>query len=553
MAIQSNSIKGSGYGNPYIDSLIWGCGWLPGAGLTSLSLTYCFGSGLSSNHPSDYGSVNGLSWTSLEIGAFQSALNSYMAVANINFVQTNSPSSANLVFWKLTSATMGANTLGMFDVPNQQYSQLYGYFNSSDSTWSKVSSAGSDAFNTIVHELGHAVGLAHPHDGGDHRDASVFPGVRSSWNTGTYELNQSIWTVMSYNRGWNKDPGPSDLSYGGALTPMAFDIAALQKLYGSNNQYHLGSDIYLLPTTNSLGVGWSCIWDAGGTDTISAATSLGPCTIDLRASPLMGQNAGGYVSWVSGIAGGLTIANSVVIENAIGGAGNDTITGNDLSNRLEGGTGNDILNGGLGNDILNGGLGNDTFVLDSIDDKVLEDINAGDDLIQSSVSYTLPSNVENLTLTGSSAITAIGNELNNILTGNLGANILNGGAGNDILKGGLGNDTLTGGIGNDTFIFNSTLNATSNRDTITDFSHSDDTIQLSKSIMSALGALGTLSANDFKLSTQTLDSSDRIIYNQTSGALFYDTDGSGRSAALQIALLSSLPTGIDNTDFVIIA
>jgi Ca2+-binding RTX toxin-like protein len=128
-----------------------------------------------------------------------------------------------------------------------------------------------------------------------------------------------------------------------------------------------------------------------------------------------------------------------------------------------------------------------------------------------------------------------------------------GGFGNDVLNGGAGNDTMVGGAGNDTFIFNSTLNATSNRDTITDFSHSDDTIQLSKSVMTALGALGTLSVDDFKFSTQTLDSSDRIIYNQTSGALFYDTDGSGGSAALQIALLSSLPVSIDYTDFTIIA
>jgi Ca2+-binding RTX toxin-like protein len=129
---------------------------------------------------------------------------------------------------------------------------------------------------------------------------------------------------------------------------------------------------------------------------------------------------------------------------------------------------------------------------------------------------------------------------------------ISGGAGNDTLNGGLGNDTLTGGIGNDTFIFNTALNSTTNRDTITDFSHNDDTIQLSKSVMTALGTLGTLSVNDFKLSTQTLDSSDRIIYNQTSGTLFYDADGNGSSAAVQIAIIGNLPTGIDNTDFVII-
>ena len=140
-----------------------------------------------------------------------------------------------------------------------------------------------------------------------------------------------------------------------------------------------------------------------------------------------------------------------------------------------------------------------------------------------------------------------------IINGTSGNDVLTGTTSADTLNGGTGNDTLTGGLGNDTFIFNSALNSTSNRDTITDFSHSDDTIQLSKSVMSALGTLGTLSANDFKLSTQTLDSSDRIIYNQTSGALFYDADGSGRSAALQIALLDSRPAGIDYTDFTIIA
>jgi Ca2+-binding RTX toxin-like protein len=170
--------------------------------------------------------------------------------------------------------------------------------------------------------------------------------------------------------------------------------------------------------------------------------------------------------------------------------------------------------------------------------------------------------VENLRFIGTGNSTLTGNTLNNTLTGLTGNDTLSGGSGNDnlvggdgndLLFGGLGNDTLTGGSGSDTFIINTTLNATSNLDTITDFSHSDDTIQLSKSVMTALGGLGTFSANDFKLSSESLDSSDRIIYNQTSGALFYDADGSGGSAALQIALLSSLPVGIDYTDFTIIA
>ena len=271
----------------------------------------------------------------------------------------------------------------------------------------------------------------------------------------------------------------------------------------------------------------------------------------------------------------ITAYNYIQSGNALGLqewalSGNDVLNGSIYNDTLLSYNGNDTLNGGLGNDTMVGGLGNDTYVVNSISDVVTEALNAGTDLIQSSVTYTASANVENLTLTGTSNINATGNTLNNTLTGNSGINNLSGSdgndtlsgfAGNDILSGGndtdllfggLGNDTLTGGSGNDAFIFNTALNATSNRDTITDFSHADDTIQLSKSVMSALGVKGTLSTDDFKFSTQALDTSDRIIYNQTSGALFYDADGSGRSAALQIAILDSRPTGIDYTDFVII-
>jgi len=248
-----------------------------------------------------------------------------------------------------------------------------------------------------------------------------------------------------------------------------------------------------------------------------------------------------------------SIASLANIENlSFAGIGNATLTGNTLNNVLTGLAGNDTLNGGSGNDNMVGGLGNDTYIVDNTSDVITEASSEGTDTIQSSVTFTASAHVENLTLTGSAAINGTGNTLDNNITGNSGINNLSGGDGNDLLFGGLGNDTLTGGAGADTFVFNTKLNARSNLDTITDFSHSDDTIQLSKSVMSALGATGTLSANDFKFSTQTLDTSDRIIYNQTSGALFYDGDGSGRSAAVQIALLNSLPTGIDNTDFVIV-
>jgi Ca2+-binding RTX toxin-like protein len=115
----------------------------------------------------------------------------------------------------------------------------------------------------------------------------------------------------------------------------------------------------------------------------------------------------------------------------------EIITGNDT---LNGGAGNDTLDGGGGNDTLIGGTGNDIYIVDSSTDIIVENANEGTDTIQSSVTYTIATNVENLTLTGTAAINGTGNASNNVITGNSANNTLNGGAGNDTLIGGLGND-----------------------------------------------------------------------------------------------------------------
>ena len=116
-------------------------------------------------------------------------------------------------------------------------------------------------------------------------------------------------------------------------------------------------------------------------------------------------------------------------------------TGNTLANTLTGNAGDNVLSGGTGNDTMIGGLGNDTYVVDAVGDVVTELVGQGTDTVQSSVTYALGANVENLSLTGTAAINATGNTLNNVLTGNSGNNVLNGGAGDDTMIGGLGNDT----------------------------------------------------------------------------------------------------------------
>ena len=127
-------------------------------------------------------------------------------------------------------------------------------------------------------------------------------------------------------------------------------------------------------------------------------------------------------------------------DNIDGGAGTDTLSGGNGDDTLNGGAGNDSLDGGIGNDSLNGGTeadsmaggaGNDTYFVDNIGDAVTEALSAGTDVVQSSVTFTLSANVENLILTGAAAINGTGNASNNILSGNSAANILDGGAGAD--------------------------------------------------------------------------------------------------------------------------
>ena len=173
------------------------------------------------------------------------------------------------------------------------------------------------------------------------------------------------------------------------------------------------------------------------------------------------------VNGVPGV-GTFTVTN---FDHVQGTSQNDTIIGDTQNNQLSGNAGNDSLNGGAGNDTLNGGEGDDIYIIDSTTDIITENVGEGTDTIQSSVTYTIATNVENLTLTETDAINGTGNDVNNIILGNSANNIIFGNAGNDTLDGGGGSDALIGGAGDDIYIVDSTTdiiteNANGGTDTI---------------------------------------------------------------------------------------
>src|SRR5712671_4289962 len=218
-----------------------------------------------------------------------------------------------------------------------------------------------------------------------------------------------------------------------------------------------------------------------------------------------------------------------------GTSGNDSLVGTAGNDTINGFAGNDTIDGGAGADSMVGGAGDDLFFVDNAGDTVVELANEGLDEVRASVSYTLSDFVNNLTLVGS-AVSGTGNAIDNVITGNALNNTLNGGA---------GNDTLTGGLGADSFIFNQTPGA-ANADQITDFTSGTDNIRLDGSVMTQMGASGSFSAADGRFfaapgAAAGHDADDRVIYNTTTGQLWYDADGNGAGAAQLIATLQGAP------------
>ncbi|MBF0627005.1 MAG: calcium-binding protein [Magnetococcales bacterium] len=251
-----------------------------------------------------------------------------------------------------------------------------------------------------------------------------------------------------------------------------------------------------------------------------------------------------------------------------GGAGNDTLFGDAGQDFLFGEDGNDRLAGGVGMDRMAGGRGDDLYIVEEADDLVIETANAGNDQVESAISWQLGPNLENLTLTGTGTIDATGNRLANALTGNSAANtldggdggdtlqggdgddtlkggagpdVLQGGAGADTLSGGRGQDRLTGGAGADAFKF---ILRSEGGDVITDFQadQGDRLLFVSQNF----GALATGQLDASRLAIGTTDGAttpaQRFIFNTTSGLLRYDPDGNGALAGVTVATLNPLST-----------
>ncbi|MBC8996523.1 calcium-binding protein [Pseudomonas sp. N40(2020)] len=404
-------------GNALVDSLIsgtyWvGANWSP-TGPTNLS--YSFMAPVTSYFVIDYSPDNEYNalyeLTAGQKTAVTSALGAWSAVANINFTLTTD-----------TISNVGDMRFGGYRLMDDK-TAAWAYFPSNTPVAGDVwigpqtndanPGKGSYDYLTFVHEIGHALGLKHPFD-------------TSATNKTLLDstLDDVHFTVMSYNSNYSYQP----------TTPMVLDIIAIQSLYGANMAWQAGDTVYKWGANQSI---FETIWDGGGNDTIDGSNQLAPVSINLNEGAYS-QIGKAFIDYnnQTAINDGLAIAYGAKIENAIGSAFNDILTGNALNNTLD---------GGLGADTMSGGDGVDTYYVDNVGDVVIETDASltALDRVFSSIDYTIGANVENLILTGNANLNGTGNAVSNRISGN---------DGNNVLDGGIGADTMIGGLGNDTYI-----------------------------------------------------------------------------------------------------
>lgn len=484
------------------------------------------------------GRTESVALTASQRALVQQAVNLFNDVANVRLTSTSG---------------VGDITFGAHEFPNFG---LYGfaYFPSGaglagdiwlNNTITTVRNPvrGDEGWVTILHELGHALGLKHPFEDGVLLPSSVDSNKFSVMSYSAHPVTDLVW--------------PSTL--------MLYDIQALQHLYGANRSTRASDTTYFgsgpgsfNPLADNDAV-IATIWDGGGFDTFDASNQTRAVRIDLRE---------GHFSSIGSLTDNVAVAFGAVIENAKGGRGNDTLTGNAHGNVLTGGAGDDVLDGQGGNDTAayagasgavrvslaisgaqaTGGAGSDRLI--SIES-----------LSGSSFADTLTGNGgANRLWGGNGGDTLSGGGGNDTLLGADGWDSLVGGAGNDLLSGnghrdtlvgGGGNDTLWGGADRDTFVFDSAPSGSGNVDFIGDFSPSDDTIALARAAFTQAGAIGALTKAAFRKGSAAADATDRIIYEAATGAIYYDADGIGGQVQVRLATVKANLV-LTSEDFVIV-
>lgn len=306
-----------------IDSLVYNS-WTGQSGVPA-TVTYQF----LTTPPSgaDAGDRNGFKpMSATQQQAARDAFDLFSAVANITFVEVSS--NANI---RLGTNNQGNSSSGYSYLPEPGIRQVELYLNNSGN-YNTDYTPGTFGPSVMLHEIGHTLGLKHPGDynsTGDAVDGPFLP-------TATDNLD---YTQMSYRQSvGNRGNYP--------VTPMLYDIQAMQYLYGANMKYRAGDDVYKFSNSQAS----QCIWDAGGYNTFDFSDCTGLTTIDLHA--------GAFSSTRLAI-GNVSIAYNVTIQGVITGAGGSSVRLNDAGNTVTGGEGDDLVMVGAGDDTVYGGGGVD--------------------------------------------------------------------------------------------------------------------------------------------------------------------------------------------------
>ncbi|USX27556.1 M10 family metallopeptidase C-terminal domain-containing protein [Oxalobacteraceae bacterium OTU3CINTB1] len=353
-----------------IDSLLSSFKWGGAAGTgatvtysfpwtTAVDATYSGSGGTAYSQLDEPSGTQHFGLNAVQQAAAAAALGAWSSVANITpaRIQESSAAVGDIRFGWTSSAepvSDGSTAWGWAYYPNAVHPSggdiwiHAGPSGVTDPDWT----VGSYNYMSLMHELGHALGLKHPFE-----DGTVINPLLANHQFSIMAYDSALYsqfidvTVTASGRSWTAHEVAPD-------TPMLYDIAAIQYMYGANMTYHTGNDTYTFDTATPF---LRTIWDAGGNDTISIANFSAGSEIDLQQGHyssihIPSDSTAGF-NWSSpppvGVYDGtdnLAIAFGAVIENAIGGAGDDTLIGNGVANRLQGNGGSNTLDGGAGID-----------------------------------------------------------------------------------------------------------------------------------------------------------------------------------------------------------